>query len=140
MCLEFIGVAKTAIKNYLMQHLSSVELANRGDYLSMLRMNDVGRHEMTALVWMDRERRYFISTTSSCLPGNSCNRVLWRQLEDGLARVEMNVPTPKICEIYYSACSRIDHYNRSRQDDLKLERKIETKDWSFRVNTTLVSM
>ncbi len=95
---------------------------------------------MVALVRVDRERRYFNSTTSSTLLRSPCNRVRWRQLEDGPARLELSLPRPKVCETYYSACSMIDLHDRCRQDDLMMERKIETKDWSFRGNTTLLSM
>lgn len=54
--------------------------------------------------------------------------------------MQLTVPQPKVCETYYSACSQIDRHNRCRQDDLKLERKLETKDWTFRVNTSLLAI
>lgn len=43
-------------------------------------------------------------------------------------RVEVIVPHPKAAEIYYSACGMIDRHNCCRQDDLELERKIDSKD------------
>ena len=38
-----------------------------------------GAPNMMAYVWMDRDRRYFISTTSSLQDGKDCSRILWRQ-------------------------------------------------------------
>lgn len=42
--------------------------------------------------------------------------------------------------MYYDNCSRIDQHNRTRQDDLKIERKYTTHDWSKRVNFALLGM
>jgi hypothetical protein len=50
------------------------------------------------------------------------------------------IAQPKIAEIYYTTCAAIDKHNRLRQDDLRMEKKIETKDWSTRVNLSIFSM
>lgn len=50
--------------------------------------------------------------------------------------LEMYIPQPKAAEIYYDVCGAIDRHKRCRQDDLMLERKLGTVDWSMRVNTT----
>ena len=42
--------------------------------------------------------------------------------------------------MYYTTCGAIDRYNRLCQDDLCIEKKIETKDWSWRVNLSIFSM
>ena len=55
-------------------------------------------------------------------------------------RVELTIPQPKAAEIYYSTCASIDQHNRARQDDLMLERKLGTPDWSKRLNSSLLSM
>ena len=54
--------------------------------------------------------------------------------------MKLTVPQPKVGELYYSACAQVDRHNRCRQDDLNLEKKVGTKDWSFRVNCSLLSM
>lgn len=42
-----------------------------------------------------------------------------------------------VAKIYCGCCSEIDRHNRCRQDDLQLERKLGTHDWSTRVNHLL---
>ena len=54
--------------------------------------------------------------------------------------VEFVVPQPQACEIYYSSCGKIDAHNRCRQDDLDVEKKFVTTDWSKRVNLSIFSM
>ncbi|KAG7343793.1 hypothetical protein IV203_021801 [Nitzschia inconspicua] len=67
----------------------------------------------------------------------------WRQGDDMEAepeREELTVPTPKVCNIYYDTCAAIDQNNWHRQDNLQIERKIETKNWATRVGTTILGM
>ena len=54
--------------------------------------------------------------------------------------MELEIPQPQAAELYYDACAIIDRHNRCRQDDLMLERKLGTMDWSMRVNTSLLGM
>jgi hypothetical protein len=55
-------------------------------------------------------------------------------------RVEFTIAQPRAAEIYYSTCGKIDQHNRRRHDSLMLERKIETVDWSKRVNLSIFGM
>ena len=80
MGLEFIGIVKTATKKYPMEYLSAKELSNRGETVSLVRKNATGSLTMMAVLWMDRQRRYFITTTSSTLSGTPYDRVQWRQV------------------------------------------------------------
>lgn len=138
--LKFIGVIKTATKKYPMQYLSRLELCERGQCVSMVRKSLTGDRSMMAAMWVDRDRRYFISTTSTTMEGKPYKRVRWRQLDDGPSRVELSVPQPEVCETYYSACAQIDKHNRCRQESLDMEKKVRTQDWSFRVNTSLLAL
>ena len=54
--------------------------------------------------------------------------------------VELTIPQPKATEVYYQTCSVIDQDNRHRQDNLKTEKKLETKKWDMRVNLTIFWM
>ena len=47
---------------------------------------------------------------------------------------------PKACELYYACCAIVDRHNRCRQADLQLEKKLVTKDWSKRLNISLLSI
>ena len=93
-----------------------------------------------ALIWMDKNLRYFVSVTSHAGDGEAYHRIRWRQREEGPKRVKLNVSQPKVCELYYFACAQVDRQKRCRQDDLKVEKKAGTKDWSFRANCYLLSM
>ncbi|KAG7341012.1 transposase IS4 [Nitzschia inconspicua] len=143
MGLRFIGVVKTASSHYPMTWLSSVELSNRGDHKGLVHLDNDGNPDMMAFVWVDRERRYFISNCSSLVEGDPHVRNRWRQVDDMQAepeREELTVPTPKVCNIFYDTCAAIDRNNRHRQDNLQIERKIETKNWATRAGTTILVM
>ena len=54
--------------------------------------------------------------------------------------VEYDINQPRLAEIDYPRNSNIDERNRTRQDDFQLERKLQTKNWSIRVNTSILGM
>lgn len=147
--MRFIGVVKSATRQYPMSFLSQVELNNRGDRKGMVTRggDTAGDPKLLAFVWMDRQRRYFIATCSSLAEGSPYKRQRWRQLDDGLEdehadpqRVDLVVPQPKAAETYYETCAMIDRHNRHRQDTLGIENKLVTQSWSMRVNLTILSM
>lgn len=140
MGLRFIGVVKTATRGYPMGALSVIPLQQRGDHRSFLHSTADGVTNLMAVLWVDRERRYFISSASTTLPGDPCRRVGWRQVEDDAERVALSVPIPQVAEVYYNCCSMIGRHNRCRQDDLRLEHKLVTHDWSMRVNLSLLGI
>jgi len=147
--MRFIGVVKSATRQYPMSFLSQVELNNRGDRKGMVTMGGEMNNnpKLLAFVWMDRQRRYFIATCSSLSEGSPYKRQRWRQLEDATGDdhadpqlVDLVVPQPKAAEIYYETCAMIDRHNRHRQDTLGIENKLVTQSWSMRVNLTILSM
>jgi hypothetical protein len=136
---------RTATRGYPKPFLTSVELQNRRDFVALRSNATENSPELGAMVWMDRERRYFISTTCSFEWGTPYPRCCWRQevnQEPNATpqQVMFTIPQPKIAEMYYTTCGAIDRYNRLCQDDLCIEKKIETKDWSWRVNLSIFSM
>ena len=137
--LNYIGAVKTATRRFPMRALSTATIGNRGDHLSYVHRENE-KSSLMAVCWVDRDRHYFISTCSSTAPGHSFSRVRWRQTAEGSRRLTLTVSQPKVIEMYYSANARIDQHNRCRQDDLQLERKLVTQDWSKRVNLTLLGM
>jgi hypothetical protein len=144
MGLGFIGVVKTATKRFPTAYLSAIELHNRGDFRGVYTKDANGDAKAMAFVWMDRDRRYFIATRSSLDLGEHYARTRWRQVDQTRdadpERVDLEIPQPLAAEVYYKSCASIDRHNRSRQDDLMLETKVETKDWSVRVNLSLFGM
>jgi len=138
--MRFIGVVKTAHKRFPPASLAALELRARGNWVSMVHEDPSGTPELMAVLWADRDRRYFVATASSALAGAPCERLRWRELEGGAQRVTVSVPQPVVAEIYYSCCAQIDRHNRCRQDDLRLEHKLGTHDWSQRVNISLLGV
>jgi hypothetical protein len=70
MGLKFIGVVKTATRKFPMQALGSIKMEMRGERHTYVNKTEDGRVRMMAMVWLDRERRYFISTASSGVEGS----------------------------------------------------------------------
>jgi hypothetical protein len=134
--LRFTGVVKTTTRRFPMKELGSTELFNRGDRRSLLSLDANGTPWIPEFVWMDRDRRYFVSTASSLAPGVPYNSFRWRKISEDIdtapERIELTVTQPEATQFYYDACGKIDRHNRCRQDDLKLEKNIGTMDWSAR--------
>ena len=143
--LRFIGVVKTATKEYPMNYLGSVELpGGKGSRKGLLTTDEETGTLLLAFVWVDRDRRYFISTCSSLDAGTQILRTRWTQADKGVnaepERQERQIAQPKAAETFYMAAGKIDQHNRHRQDSLRLERKLQTTDWSKRVNVTIFAM
>jgi hypothetical protein len=52
----------------------------------------------------------------------------------------IEIALPNCARLYYDSCGQINQHNRRRADDLKIEKKIGTHDWSKRVNFTIEAM
>ena len=143
--LRFIGVVKTATKEYPMNHLGSIELpGGRGSQKGLLTTDQESGTQLLAFVWVDRDRRYFISTASSLQAGTPVQQMRWTQANRTLnaepERQERIIAQPKAAETYYKGAAKIDQHNRHRQDTLCIERKLETNQWHKRVATTIFGM
>ena len=55
-------------------------------------------------------------------------------------RMEVKIPGPVVLQLYEECAPAIDQHNRSRQGDLALEKHWVTKDWVFRLFTTITGM
>ena len=133
-----------AKRRYPMKALSEIELVDRGDFRGLVSVGD-GSNSLLASVWMDRDWCHFILTTSSLANEVPYTRERWRQVDTTTPdapteRVELTIPQPKAAEIYYSMCASIDQHNHDQQDDLMLERKLGTHEWSKRLNSSLLAM
>jgi hypothetical protein len=78
-----------------------------------------------------------IHVTNGCDGGRSTPKTQMWILE----RLEIDVPQPKVAEIYYTCCVMINRWNRCRQeDDILLEMILNTMGWSMRVNINILGM
>ena len=143
--LRFIGVVKTATRDFPYKHLSEHEFSGRGQFTCLVH-NGVGVNDpdLLAFAWVDRDRRYFVSTCSNMRMCNPIVRYRMRQLQQdentAPEKVRLEIAQPNCSALYYSNCGCVDQHNRARQDGLKLETKYGTHDWSHRVNLSLLSM
>ena len=55
--LSFIGVFKTATKQFPMMNMSEIELDNRGDRRGLIMHGDDSKPSLLAFCWMYRDRR-----------------------------------------------------------------------------------
>lgn len=138
--MRFIGVVKTAHRSFPLTHLGAQPMSSRGKWISMLHSDETKQYSIAALMWVDRERRYFVSTAGTTLPGAAIYRERWRRVGNESRRIITETQQPMIAETYYATASQVDRHNRCRQDDLKLEKKFQVKEWSQRVNTTLFAI
>ena len=133
-----------ATKKFPMSYLSNLELVQHGDYKGLVARGTDGQPTMLSFIWMDQDCHYFITSASSLDSGIPYSHNRWRQVSlelDALPEnMELTIPQPKAMEVYYQTCGVIDQHNQHRQDNLKTEKKLETKKWDMRVNLTIFSM
>ena len=137
---RFIGVVKTAHRGFPLAHMGSQPMSGRGTWYSMVHKNVEKEYSIGSVMWIDRERRHFVATAGCTLPGATIYRERWRRDGNVSRRIMTETAVPQIAETYYNAASQIDRHNRCRQDELKLEKKFRVKEWSQRVNTSLLAV
>ena len=145
MGLRFIGTVKMATRAFPMHFLQRVQLPNgKGDHKALLAKDQETGTFLMAFVWADRDRRYFISTCSSSAAGSVIRRRRWRQRDltpNADAELEnIRIPQTQAGETFYDGCQAIDKHNRVRQEQLNLEKKVQTMSWSNRANHSLLGM
>jgi Transposase IS4 len=143
--LRFIGVLKTATRQYPLHYLQRCILpAGKGDHRALRSTDPETGCQMLAIVWADRERRFFVSTCASSAPGRVIERRRWRQRDltpNAEPELEtIRLPQPEAVQVYYDGCGRIDEHNRHRQDSLNLEKKVQTMHWAHRANHSIFGM
>ena len=138
--LWFIGVVKTATKGFPNEYLGDLTLQRKGQFVSMSTTDSDTGCKFMAIMWLDRERRLFISTTGSTAYVDPIRRERWTMVDNEAQLIEKETPIPDVCATYYSSNGKIDQHNRCRQADLNLEKKLRTMKWGFRVNTSLFSI
>jgi hypothetical protein len=73
--LRFIGVIKTATKQYPFKYLHNKVWRERGDAYGLIRKKNNNKEcDLLAFVWVDQGRRYFVATSSSLEAGTPMQR------------------------------------------------------------------
>lgn len=129
-----------------MAYLGRYQLdGGKGDRHGVICRDQETGTDFLAFVWVDRNRRYFISTASSLATGPPCVRWRWKQVDRETPNAppeytEVVVAQPEACYLYYGGCGKIDQHNRYRQASLAMERKLLTTQWNHRVNMSLFAI
>lgn len=55
-------------------------------------------------------------------------------------KFELEIPVLKVFSKYYNTYAQVDCHKRCRQNDLRLEKTFQTKDWSMQVNMSLLGI
>jgi len=113
-----------------MASLAASELGERGVWVSVVHIRASGSPALIAVLWADRNRRYFVARTGSHHAGGAWELLRWRQINGWAERVAVSVPQLEVAQIYSGCCAQLDRRNRCRKDDLRLEHKLGTHDWS----------
>jgi len=94
MGLRVVGVVKNSTTRYPMAALSMLEVPFRGSSASLYHRDAAGQIDLMAAMWVDRDRRYFISTTSTCLDGTPIERLRWRTGAEKLKLAPLTIRQP----------------------------------------------
>ena len=131
---------KTACKQYPTRYLSTKSICDRFNSISVVHNDDSGKKIMAAIMYMDRDRRYFITTTSSIEKVSTNSRQRWRMSETCAISTTVTVRLPRAVELYYSVYGQIDRHNRNRKAVLNMEKKIRTQSWSFWICSSILAV
>ena len=140
--LTFLGNVKTASKEFPVKYLGDEVLAERGARVVLASINEeTGKTELVALTWLDRNRRNFVATAYGLGEGEEIVRTRFRQIDDDPEadpdKVLIEVKQPLAVDRYYNGAGIIDHRNKLRQGELRVDKNIRTVDWSVRANLAI---
>ena len=118
--LRLFGVIKTSTRQFPMAYLSNIDFRYQGDKSVLLtRLVDRTKPVLSALFWMDRNRRYFIFTGGSTDKGRPYTCMRCRQEEpspnEDPNMIDMDITNKTTLHLYYIVCDQIDRHNRCRQ-------------------------
>jgi hypothetical protein len=138
--LHFIGLVKTATREYPKAWLAKYKFPSRGSHVVM-KAKDADGTTFFACGWSDRTVKTFISTCSTTLAAKVPALKPRYQLVHGQpTRVYKEVPRPAVAEDYFDAANGIDVHNHYRQGSLGLEMSWRTHTWWHRTFATLLGM
>ena len=138
--LRFIGLVKTATKQYPIARLRSHNYPARGAHVVM-KAKDADGVVYTACGWKDKTVKTWIATCGVTIPAKTAALKKRFRLADGEVKVYLKpVPRPSLAEQYFDAANAIDVHNHYRQGSLALESTWLTQIWWHRSFATLLGM
>ena len=123
-----------------MTYLSLATMKGRGDWISMTNHVMDSTCPLLAVVWIDQNRRYYISTQGTTSDGNLIVRTRHRNVDGGSTPTDVTLTQPRVVEQMHSVAYMVDRHNLRRMDILNLEKKLQVTDWVKRVATGMLGM
>lgn len=135
--LHFLGLVKTATREFPKKYLNDIQLERRGDSVVLTTVKD--NVNLRAVAWNEGERdkktrriikKNFIATCGTTLPGRSHFK---------RRRGEFEVPRPELVAEYLDGAQQIDVHNHVRQGVLAMEPR-PTRRWMWRFFQTFIGL
>lgn len=79
--MRLTEVFLNVVKDFSMQILAFRDLITRGDHISVVPSNEHCGKSLMAVLWMDRECRYFLSNCHTTDEGTPIRRDRWRNID-----------------------------------------------------------
>ena len=122
-----------------MEFLGNTILPRQGSRAVLASIDkETDKTELIAISWVDRNQRFFVTTTCGIGEGKGVFRKRLRQLDkSGRAppdKVIIEAAQPKAIATYYKGAGIIDRHNRIRADELRMDRNLATRHWDKRFN------
>jgi len=140
--LYYVGCLKTAHKNFPKKFLAEQVFANRGDTITVERLD--GEVPIYGHAWADpnkpgKPHKLLVATCGSTLPADPAKRLRYK-IDTETGEVESylkEIPRTMVVKLYYDWAGAIDRFNRIRQWGVRMERGIGTQSWQRRMMYSL---
>lgn len=91
-----------------MHFLASRKPKRRGDNISMIFGNEYSGKAVTDVLWIDRQRRYYVSSWLTTNQGTPISRERWRAVDRQNTKVQLDQFVLGVIEKHYENCCKID--------------------------------
>lgn len=65
-----------------------------------------------AVVWMDQDGKYIVSTSEGCTRGSTIEIYCYRSIDGKAEKIDLSIPIPEVAERYFEVCYRVDRHSR----------------------------
>jgi hypothetical protein len=136
--LYFTGIVKNARKFFPTKKLRALTMTFRGETIVVTAVKT--GVQLMAIVWNEpgkenKPRKLFISSWGTSLAAAPILRLRYNKIaETGIMEpYYREIPIVNVTRAYFDNAGAVDHFNRTRQDGIRIERNVEFKQWDKRV-------
>lgn len=134
--LHFMGIVKTATRNYPIKELRERCPETRGQFaVATTTVNN--NINLTGLSWRDKKVHTFVSTCGTTLEGQPAKK---KRTDENGAYIIKEVPRPHLVEEYFEGAPAVDIHNHIRQSGLALEEVWNTQRWHHRIYASVLGI